>query len=227
MRYRFHLWVRATRKDALNESYDEGNTDIVVNQGHRSNLWSLSVICWRCELMMSAVMFQAFFAPAVTLLIPHSLSLSALLSWPLSLLFFFYFIAFRMSLSHSICPLSHSCHCLSFSLLYELKPVRYSSVEHRGRLLVQCSCPSFTYSAMKSESDILSDKGIPTAYSEVIRPQIWVFRIWVTKKSHLISNHFLISFALTNNNFLVFMKQVVGLYCFIFTFLNILLYSAV
>jgi len=25
-------------KDALNERYDEGNTDIVVNQGHRSNL---------------------------------------------------------------------------------------------------------------------------------------------------------------------------------------------
>lgn len=118
MRYRFHLWVRATRKDALNESYDEGNTDIVVNQGHRSNLWSLSVICWRCELMMSAVMFQAFFAPAVTLLIPHSLSLSALLSWPLSLLFFFYFIAFRMSLSHSICPLSHSCLSLFFTALW-------------------------------------------------------------------------------------------------------------
>lgn len=26
-----------------------------VNQGHRSNLWSLSVIYWRCELMMTAV----------------------------------------------------------------------------------------------------------------------------------------------------------------------------
>lgn len=63
-------------------------------------------------------LFEGFWAPAVTLLIPHSLYLFSAPSWPLSLLFFFYFIAFCMSLSHSICPFSHSCHCLSFTAFW-------------------------------------------------------------------------------------------------------------
>lgn len=78
---------------------------LFVNQGHRSNLWFTGDVSswwtvWRV------------WAPAVTLLIPHSLYL---FSRSVMTAFFFYFIAFCMSSSHSICPFSHSCHCLSLS----------------------------------------------------------------------------------------------------------------
>lgn len=82
-----------------------------MNQGQGSNLWFTGDVSswwtvWRV------------WAPAVMLLIPHSLSVLVLRHDR------FLFLLYCMSSSHSICPLSHSRRRLSLTLLYE--PKRWS-----------------------------------------------------------------------------------------------------
>lgn len=141
-----HQWTLSISadKDALNEMYDDG----IQNQGHRSNLWFTGDVSswwtvWRV------------WAPAVTLLIPHSLYL---FSRSVMTTFFFYFIAFCMSSSHSICPSSHSRHRLSYTALWTqtvkpTKPVRRKMFNLQADLI----------RTIKADRDILLNKSIITA----------------------------------------------------------------
>lgn len=102
-----------------------------VNQGHRSNLWSLSVIYWRCELMMTAVAVWRVLSTSCYASNPtFSLSvLRSVMNAVSAFLFLLYCILHVLISLHlsilTFMPLS------LFSLLYELKPVWFYCGTHK------------------------------------------------------------------------------------------------
>ncbi len=112
-----HQWTLSISadKDAVNEMYDDG----IQNQGHRSNLWFTGDVSswwtvWRV------------WAPAVTLLIPHSLYL---FSRSVMTAFFFTLLHLHVLISLHLSILTFTPPSLSYTALWTqtvkpTKPVR-------------------------------------------------------------------------------------------------------